>query len=119
MASLAAKSRTEPPQPPLDRDLRLGLIKEAANVLVAHAGHLEIIEDIGGVGFHEHPKRVGISPLVDGLKPPLVHPIAPHILQDVLLALLEPLGLIKRYAVQAPAHERHALRQKMFQSAFG
>jgi hypothetical protein len=42
-----------------------------------------------------------------------------HVLYDVLLALLEPLSLIEHHPVQAPAHERHALREDLFHSAFG
>ena len=78
-------------------------------------GHLEAVEHVGGVGIYEHSKRVGIVPLVDGLQRAFVQPILPH----VLLALLEPLGLIERHAVQAPAHQRHAHRQDLFHPAFG
>src|SRR5215208_5865391 len=94
----------------LDADVRLGLIEEVANVLVQHAGHLEIVEDVGGVGFCEHAQRVGVLALVDGLYPSFVEPLLPQVLYDVLLALLEPLSLVEHHPVQPPAHERHALR---------
>src|SRR5215207_2199620 len=95
---------------PLDADTRLGLVKEVANVLVQRAGHLEIVEDVGGVALYEHPQRVGVLALVDGLYPSFVEPLLPQVLYDVLLALLEPLSLVEHHPVQPPAHERHALR---------
>src|SRR5215210_1004022 len=95
---------------PLYANAYLGLIEKVANVLVQRAGHLEIVEDVGGVGFYEHAQRVGVLTLVDGLYPSFVQPLGPQVLYDVLLALLEPLGLVEHHPVQAPAHERHALR---------
>ena len=63
-----------------------------------------------GWGLYEHPKRVGVLALVDGLYLSFVEPLLPQVLYDILLALLEPLSLVEHHPVQAPAHERHALR---------